>query len=310
MCRQPTDNRLQRSLAGTALAAILLASAFGFTFSLSSNNGIAIQPASAAAAGSGGGSGTTTPSTFYAPMYSWPVKYVGGQRMLSDPWQGLYSVATSNPNLKIVMVLNPDNGNFGLGEGLVDQATMTSAQPNADIYWAVQQMRQAPNIAIIGYVYTSYGNRDIAIAEQRIDLYKQLYNITKGIFFDEMANTDGKQQYYRDLTAYTRNVAGMTYTMGNPGTSTLESYVGTVDTLLVYEGKGYPTIATIQSRTFNGKYDKNNFGVIPYGVTRYDAAWVSKARGMAGYIYVTEDTAPNPWDTLSKYSSQLARDLQ
>ena len=98
--------------------------------------------------------------------------------------------------------------------------------------------------------------------------------------------------------------------MGNPGTSALESYVGTVDTLLIYEGKGYPTIPTIQSRTFGGKYDKNNFGVIPYGANRYDATWVSKVKGMAGYIYVTEATIPNPRDTLSKYSSQLARDLQ
>ncbi|MER3408116.1 MAG: hypothetical protein C4292_05060, partial [Nitrososphaera sp.] len=73
-------------------------------------------------------------------------------------------------------------------------------------------MRKAPNIAIIGYVYTSYGNRDISIAEQRIDLYKQLYNVTKGILFDEVAYTDGKQQYYRDLTSYVKGTASMTYT--------------------------------------------------------------------------------------------------
>ena len=103
---------------------------------------------------------------------------------------------------------------------------------------------------------------------------------------------------------------GMTYTVGNPGTSIPESFIGTVDTILVYESTGLPSISTLTSRTFNGKYDMNKFGAIPHSVSKYNASWVAQAQDIAGYIYVTNDSMPNPWDTLSKYARQLARDLQ
>lgn len=300
----PAERHLGRKFfkifSGILLTATLLTS---ITVATSSSSNFEFRPAYGATASS------SSASALIVPMYSWPVKYVNGVRYLSDPWQGLYNTATANPNLKIIMILNPDSGNFGLGSGYLDQATMTSAQPNADIYWAEQQMKRAPNIVVIGYIYTGYAARDISTVEQRIDLYKKLYNTT-GILFDEMANTDGKQQYYSGLTAYAKNNSGMTFTAGNPGTSTLESYIGTVDTLIIYEDKGLPSLDTIKARTFNGKYDKFNFGATPYSVTRYDSKWVLNNKSMVGYIYVTNDTAPNPWDTLSKYITQLARDSQ
>jgi hypothetical protein len=157
-------------------------------------------------------------------------------------------------------------------------------------------------------VYTNYAARDHEICKQRIDLYGRLYN-TVGINLDQMSNVAGNEGYYGNLTAYTKN-KGMTYTVGNPGTVIPESYVGTVDTILVYESSGLPAISTLKSRTFNGKYDMNNFGAIPHSVSSYSATWVNRAEDVVGYIYVTNDKMPNPWDTLSKYSRQLARDLQ
>lgn len=246
-------------------------------------------------------------NTLLVPLYNWPVKYVNGIRYLSDSWQGLYNLASANPNLRIMMILNPDNGNFGLGSGLLTQEQMASAQANPDILWATQRM-QSKGILVIGYVYTDYATRDPEICKQRIDLYDRLYN-TVGINLDQMSNVAGNEGYYGNLTAYTKNT-GMTHTVGNPGTVIPESYVGTVDTILVYESAGLPSISTLTSRTFNGKYDMNNFGAIPHSVSRYDATWVGQAQDVVGYIYVTNDKIPNPWDTLSKYSRQLARDLQ
>ncbi|MGI0020392.1 MAG: spherulation-specific family 4 protein [Nitrososphaera sp.] len=246
-------------------------------------------------------------NTLLVPLYSWPVKYINGQRMLSDSWQTLYNTASANPNLRIMMILNPDNGNFGLGSGLLTQEQMASAQANPDILWAAQKMQSA-GVVITGYVYTDYAARDSEICKQRIDLYKRLYG-TIGIHFDQMSNVAGNESYYSNLDAYVKST-GMTFTMGNPGTSSPESYVGTVNTIIVYENKGLPTISTLQARTFNGKYDKNNFGAIPHTVARYDATWVAQAREVTGYIYVTNDRMPNPWDTLSRYTNQLSRDLQ
>ena len=246
-------------------------------------------------------------NTLLVPLYSWPVKYINGQRMLSDSWQALYNTASANPNLRIMMILNPDNGNFGLGSGLLTQEQMALAQANPDILWATQKMQSA-GIVTTGYVYTNYAARDPEICKQRIDLYKRLYGTT-GIHFDQMSNVAGNEGYYSNLNAHVKST-GMTFTMGNPGTSIPESYVGTVDTIIVYENKGLPTISTLKDRTFNGKYDKNNFGAIPHSVARYDVTWVAQAREVVGYVYVTNDKMPNPWDTLSKYTKQLSRDLQ
>lgn len=247
-------------------------------------------------------------NTLLVPLYSWPVKYVNGQRMLSDSWQGLYNTAAANPNLRIMMILNPDNGNFGLGSGLLTQEQMASTQAQPDILWATQQM-QSVGVIMAGYVYTDYAARDPEVCKQRIDLYKRLYG-TAGIHFDEMSNVAGNEGYYGNLDAYSTSI-GMTFTMGNPGTSFPESYVGTGDTIIVYEEKGLPSISTLQSRTFQGKgYEKSNFGVLAHTVARYDPTWVAQAREVVGYVYATNDKMPNPWDTLSRYTKQLARDLQ
>lgn len=280
-------------LAPKSMLALFLAAALLITITASS-----VEIADAA----------TSSNTLLVPLYSWPVKYVNGQRMLSDSWQALYNTASANPNLRIMMILNPDNGNFGLGGGLLTQEQMASAQVNPDILWATQKM-QSTGVVITGYVYTNYAARDPEICKQRIDLYKRLYGTT-GIHFDQMSNVAGNEAYYSNLDAYVKGTAGMTFTMGNPGTSFPESYVGTVNTILVYENKALPTIGTLKDRTFNGKYDKNNFGAIPHTVYRYDATWAAQAREVIGYVYVTNDRMPNPWDTLSRYVNQLSRDLQ
>jgi hypothetical protein len=54
----------------------------------------------------------------------------------------------------------------------------------------------------------------------------------------------------------------------------------------------------------------NNFGAIPHSVSSYNSQWVDRAEDVVGYVYVTNDKMPNPWDTLTKYSRQLARDLR
>lgn len=256
----------------------------------------------------GTASAASSANTLLVPLYSWPVKYVNGQRVLSDSWQGLYNIAVANPDLKITMILNPDNGNFGLGGGLLTQEQMASAQANPDILWAAQKMQSA-RIVTAGYVYTEYAARDPETCKQRIDLYKRLYNTT-GIHFDQMSNVAGNEPYYTSLSAYAKSSSGMAFTVGNPGTAVPESYVGTVDTIIVYEDRGLPSTSTLQARTFSGKYDRDNFAAIPHSVPRYDARWVEQARQAVGQLYVTNDTMPNPWDTLSKYTRQLARDLQ
>ena len=81
-----------------------------------------------------------------------------------------------------------------------------------------------------------------------------------------------------------------------------------MDTILVYESSGIPSLPT-----WYASYAPSNFGVIPYNVPTLDMTatnFIASARQTIGYIYLTNDDLPNPWDTLPSYFSTLLTDLQ
>ena len=157
-------------------------------------------------------------------------------------------------------------------------------------------------VKVIGYVHTSYGQRAAADVQADIDRWRNLFPAVTGIFFDEMANTPGLEGYYKGLSGYAKG-HGFDFTIGNPGADGSASYVGTVDTILVYENRGLPAVATLGG--WHAGYDRHNFGVIPYGVPSLDAAFVKAASASCGYVYVDNDDLPNPWDTVPPYLDAL-----
>jgi len=158
---------------------------------------------------------------------------------------------------------------------------------------------------VIGYVYTAYGKRPAADVQADIDRHKLFYPGVTGIFFDEMATTVGLESYYAGLTAYAKS-HGFDFTIGNPGSDSRASYVGTVDVILIYENSGLPTATRMAG--WHAGYDKKNFGVIPYAVAM-DTAFVQSARSAVGYIYLQNDNLPNPWDTVPSFFGSLVTAL-
>ena len=100
--------------------------------------------------------------------------------------------------------------------------------------------------------------------------------------------------------------SGKTFTA--PGTETLASFVGTVDTILIYESEGLPAVGSLG--VFAGQFERANCGVIPQGVPAVDTAFVTAARARVGCIYLTDDNLPNPWDTLPAYFPSLVAALE
>jgi hypothetical protein len=120
-----------------------------------------------------------------------------------------------------------------------------------------------------------------------------------------MAATVGLESYYAGLTAYAKS-HGFDFTIGNPGSDSRASYVGTVDVMLIYESDGLPTATRLAG--WHATYDKKNFGIIPYAVSM-DTAFVQAAKQAVGYIYLQNDTLPNPWDTVPSYFGALVAEL-
>jgi hypothetical protein len=231
---------------------------------------------------------TPTPTTvlhgLYVPLFTYPT---------SSTWNTLINTKNAHPGLAMRVVINPGSG--------------VGSSKDSNYVTGINNLKGS-GIKVGGYVYTSYGSRDPNVIKAEIDNYKLWYGVD-GIFFDEMSNVIGKEQYYKDLTAYVKS-KGMTFTIGNPGTSTLQSFVGSVDTILIYESAGYPSVSIVASRTFNGQPSNSNFGIIPYGCLSLDTNWITQVKPYCGWIYVTNDVLPNPWDSLPSYLEQLIMALQ
>ncbi len=245
--------------------------------------GMASAASSGVTSTSGTGGGPSAASGTIVPLYSYP----------TDPsWAAIVAAKQAHPSVTVQAIINPDSG----PGAAMDPAFVTGIAT-----------LDAAGIIVLGYVATTYAQKAPVDALAEMDTYHLWYPALKGIFFDEMSSTAGDEMYYHALDAFAKT-RSLSVTVGNPGSPTLASFVGTVGTILIYESEGLPAVGSLDA--FAGKYDRGNFGVIPYGVPALDAAFVTGARAKVGFIYLTDDNLPNPWDSLPPYFSELLGALE
>ena len=214
------------------------------------------------------------------PLYTYP----------GSTWSTVAAVKQANPGVPIIAIINPNSG------------PGASADPN---YVSGIKSLQAAGVTVLGYVPTGYTARSLSQVESMVMDYKNWYPVT-GIFFDEMANTAGNEGYYSALNAFAKS-QGFTYTVGNPGADTIPSYVGTVDTIVIYENQGLPSASSLAS--WHADYAKGNFAMMAYGVPAVDPTYPSTSSQYVGYIYITDEGLPNPYNGLPAYLTAVASDL-
>jgi len=200
-------------------------------------------------------------------------------------WDDLIQVKHDHPAVQIIAIINPANG-----PGSWDLSYVLGIKK-----------LQSAGIPSLGYVYTRYGARNSSEIIADIDTYKNWYG-TNGIFFDEMEHIPGKEDYYLHLSNYAKSV-GLNYTVGNPGKDVSSSYIGTVDNIVIYEHSGLPTVESLKG--WHAKYSKYNFSILPYDVDKLNAKFVKSASHYVGLLYITDQTLPNPWYSLTTYLDQL-----
>ena len=213
------------------------------------------------------------------PLYTYPT---------SSTWNTMVKVKSSYPSVPTIAIINPSNG-----PGVAKDSNYSDG---------IKKL-QAAGISVLGYVHTSYSSREASIVKADIDKYKSYYPSVNGIFFDEMANWQGKEAYYKNLTVYAKS-KGYGMTVGNPGADTISSYVGTVDNIVIYEREGTPSLSFLKGWHLN--HDKKNFSMLPHKVSSLDKTFVKSATPYLGYMFVTSDTLPNPWDSLPSYYATLS----
>jgi hypothetical protein len=191
-----------------------------------------------------------------------------------------------------ILIVNPDSG----PGGAVDPEYATAVTK-----------AKAAGVRVIGYVYTSYGGRGAAEVEADIEKYKSWYQVD-GIFLDEVSDQAGLVPYYQDVADHIRSAQG-SLVMLNPGVYPDEGYMNVGDIVVVFED-AYSVYLNATVPSWASNYPASKFSHLVYGAP--DGAALDQAMSLAGqrnagYIYVTSDNLPNPWDELPSYwSSELA----
>jgi len=202
-------------------------------------------------------------------------------------WETLNNAATRVP---LVAIMNPNSG------------PGSSADTN---YRRVTTALRAAGGRVIGYVHTSYADRALGDVKSDVDRYLSFYTVD-GFFVDEMDNRNlaASYAYYADLYQFIKAKDARYTVVGNPGTTTQEEYLARpcADTLVTFEhNTGYITYVPDRWVT---NYPANRFAHLPYAVassaTMTNYIQLARARH-AGFIFVTDDVLPNPWDTLPAY---------
>jgi hypothetical protein len=168
-------------------------------------------------------------------------------------------------------------------------------------YTAAFARARAAGIRVMGYVDTGYARRSQSSMRADITAWRTLYGVTD-IFFDETASSPASLSYYQQIADVVHATAGA-ITMLNPGINVDERYLQMADILNIFEGSQADYAAWAPAGWVAG-YPATRFSHLVYGVP--DAASMTTVLNQAltrraGYVYVTSDVLPNPWDALPPY---------
>lgn len=232
-----------------------------------------------------------TPTRLAVPAYFYPDSQYWTQLDRAVPAVGL-------------AVANPDSG--------------PGDAANPDYATAISTARRS-GVKVIGYVDTGYfgttGNttRDgqtsvaawTAQIKSDVDSWYSWYGAARlaGIFFDDGLNDCGTGnahvQLYKEIRRYVQSRSHRATVVDNPGIGADRCYTRAADILVTFEGS-YATYATYQPPSWEATADPSTLWHLVYATSQSDldsAVTLAHARNV-GYLYVTPDNLPNPWDTL------------
>ncbi len=201
------------------------------------------------------------------PAYFWPGGY----------WDNLISAAGP---VKIAVV------NIDSGPGWAKEPAFAATFDRA----------RAAGIELIGYTYTSYGRRPSGDVLADAKKYRDWYGITS-VFLDETPEQCGSLPYYDNLYKTLHPFNGRVII--NPGQNVEECYVGVADTIVNFEGHVTDYLSW-NAASWVQQYPTSKFWHIVYAAqTSNLTPALNKAReNHSGYIYLTDDIMPNPFDRL------------
>ena len=188
----------------------------------------------------------------------------------------------------LIAVVNPDNGvgttKSTFYEDVINRLIIANKKP-------------------IGYVPTNYGSRNIDDVRAEIDRWLSFYPNIEGFFIDEVAGTPDKYTYYQSIYQYIKYKDNNLFVVFNVGAYPDESYFYIADNIVVYEGN----ITGLDKTLCDTHPDISS--IIVYNATETQMEDIIQNTSCQ-YVYITDDTEPNPYDTLPSYIDNEAYLIQ
>jgi len=189
----------------------------------------------------------------------------------------------NNPSSVGLAVINPNSGvGASIDSNYVNQVASTRSK----------------GVGVVGYVFTNYGQRSVVDVKSEVDKYFQWYGVD-GILFDQSSSDCSQLSYYQDVYTYVKSKNASARVVLNPGTNAGECYMAVSDIVINFDD-AYTNYSSWQPSAWVINYPANRFWQLISDVGTADLQTVIalSKQHRAGWIYVTSDSSPNPWDTL------------
>jgi Spherulation-specific family 4 len=201
-------------------------------------------------------------------------------------WNRLIAAAKLVP---IVAIVNPASG--------------PGTRVDTYIAAAISRARKG-KVTVVAYIGTQYTRKSLAQVKEEVDTYLRFYPDIQGIHFDEQSSDVKDVDYYAELYRYVRERIPQAIVVNNPGTMCAPEYVSrpTSDVVCMFERDR--AFEEFRPPAWASRFPASRFCVQAYHVdteAQMKQALRRAAQLRIGYVYITDDQGPNPYDRLPSY---------
>lgn len=169
---------------------------------------------------------------------------------------------------------------------------------------AVLPRARKAGVTLVGYIGTQYARKPLDRVKREIEDFLRFYPDITGFHFDEQSPNARDVAYYVDLYKYVHNRIPGSLVVTNPGSLCAVEYAAAPasDVICLFEReRGF---AEFQPPDWASRFSGSRFCVQSHAVATEDAMIRSINRAAQlkiGYVFVTDDVLPNPYDRLPSY---------
>lgn len=159
-------------------------------------------------------------------------------------------------------------------------------------------------VTLVGYIGTQYTRKPLERVKQEVDTFLKFYPDIQGFHFDEQSSDARGVDYYAELYRYARERIPGALVLNNPGTTCDPGYVSrpAADAVCLFEREhGF---SEFHPPAWMSRFPGSRFCVQAHDVRTEQDMKQSIRRAAAlriGYVFVTDDVGPNPYDRLPAY---------